>query len=51
MMTQFYGIFVHILGNHIFVNVLDLGIMGTGLAGFVSNAFLLIVNMNFTARD
>lgn len=45
MKTQFLGIFVHIVGNYIFVYALNIGIIGTGIANFITNLFLLSYNI------
>jgi Na+-driven multidrug efflux pump len=51
MVTQALGVGVHILGNYFFVYKLHLGIVGTGCANFVTNAFLLSLNIYFTSRQ
>ena len=46
--TQIIGLLVHILGNALFVNYLELGVIGTGFAGVISNTFLLLANIYLT---
>ena len=46
--TQIIGLIVHVIGNYFFINVMGLGVIGTGCAGMCSNTFLLIANIYLT---
>ena len=49
MYVQIFGTVVHIIFCHIFVNKMNLDIIGIGIAGTLSNLFLLIGNLYMTS--
>ncbi len=40
----------HIIFNHIFVNLCDLGIIGTGISSFITFTILLLTNYILTIK-
>jgi Na+-driven multidrug efflux pump len=50
MYSQIIATVFHILFNHLFVNILDLGIMGTGISSFITFSILLLINYALTLK-
>ena len=50
MNTQLVCTFSHCLYNHLFVNILNYGVVGTALASLITNAQVLLLNIIFTKR-
>lgn len=50
MNTQLVCTLSHCLYNHLFVNVLSYGVVGTALASLITNAQVLLLNLVFTKR-
>lgn len=44
MNTQVYGLIMHISLSYLFITKWNLGVAGTGLATFLSNLFIFVVN-------
>ena len=44
MYTQFVAILLHLVFNYIFVNVYQMGVIGTGISGSLTNLFILLAN-------
>jgi Na+-driven multidrug efflux pump len=50
MNAQIAACFVHAFFNYLFVNHLEMGVLGSGMASNLTNVFLLICNYILTAR-
>jgi Na+-driven multidrug efflux pump len=51
MYSQIIATVFHVLFNQIFVNVMDLGIIGTGISSFFTFSILLLINFTLTMKQ
>lgn len=45
MNSQIGGTILHVFWNYLFVSQMGLGVVGTGIAGVLTNGFLLAANI------